>query len=135
MPRDNLGRSLNFKMADKGAKLALFFGLCWNHPDYPKPIAHLPMELSMFIQEVLWNLKSVSGGWFSNLKFLIMFIGTVVGPLVLLALGGRESKALSETGLAWSFLAIALLLLISLGAGFSMFSRVARFPSIGPSGI
>jgi hypothetical protein len=22
-------------MAEKGAKLALFFGLCWNHPGYP----------------------------------------------------------------------------------------------------
>jgi hypothetical protein len=86
----------------------------------------------MFIQEVLWNIKSVSGGWFSNLKFLIMFIGVVVGPLALLAIGGRDSNALSETGLAWSLLAIALLLLISLGAGFSMFMRGARFPSIGP---
>jgi hypothetical protein len=132
MPRDNLGRSLNFKTAEKGAKLALFFSPCWNHPDYPKPIAHLPVELSMFIQEVLWNLKSVSGGWFSNLKFLIMFTGVVVGPLVLLAFGGRDSDALSETGLAWSFLAIGLLLLIGLGVGFSMFWRVARFPSIGP---
>jgi hypothetical protein len=86
----------------------------------------------MFIQEVLWYLGSVSGGRFSNLKFLIMFIGVVVGPLVLLAFGGRDSNALSETGLAWSFLAIALLLLISLGVGFSMFRRGARFTSIGP---
>ena len=90
------------------------------------------MELSMLIKEYLLDLKAVTGDWLPRLKFLIMFIGTVVGPLVLLALGGRESKALSETGLAWSFLAIALLLLISLGAGFSMFRRVARFPSIGP---
>jgi hypothetical protein len=32
----------------------------------------------------------------------------------------------------WSFLAIALLLLISLGVGFSMFRREARVPSISP---
>jgi Domain of unknown function (DUF4440) len=37
----------NFKTAEKGAKLALFFGLCRNRPGYPKPIAHLPMELSI----------------------------------------------------------------------------------------
>jgi hypothetical protein len=117
-------------MAEKGAKLALFFGLCWNHPGYPKPIAHLSMELSMFIQDDLRDLKAASGDWLPSLKFLIMFVGAVVGPLVLLVFGGRDSGALSETGLAWYFLAIALLLLISLGAGFSMFMRVTKFPSI-----
>jgi hypothetical protein len=122
----------NFKMAGKKAKLALFFGLCWNHPGYPKPIAHLPMELSMFVQDYLQDIKSVSGDWRSSLKFLIMFIGAVVGPLVLLVVGGRDSGTQSEIGLAWSFLAIALLLLISLGAGFSMFRREARVPSISP---
>ena len=86
----------------------------------------------MFSQDNLRDLKAASGDWLPSLKFLIMFIGAVVGPLVLLVVGGRDSKTLSEPGLAWSFLAIALLLLISLGAGFSMFRREARFPSIGP---
>jgi len=122
-------------MAEKGAKLALSFGLCWNHPGYPKPIAHLPMELSMFIQDDLWDLKAASGDWFPNLKFLVMFIGVVVGPLVLLAVGGRDSNTMSETGLAWSFLAIVLLLLTGLGAGFSMFRREAGTPSISPKRI
>jgi hypothetical protein len=90
------------------------------------------MELSMFIQGVLQDLKAASGDWFPNLKFLTMFIGAVIGPLVLLVIGGRDSGTLSEIGLVWSFLAIALLLLISLGAGFSMFRREARVPSIGP---
>jgi hypothetical protein len=120
----------NFKTAEKGAKLALFFGLCWNHPGYPKPIAHLPMELSMLVQDFLRDIKAASGDWLSSLKFLIMFIGAVVGPLVLLVVGWRDSGTLSEIGLAWSFLVIALLLLISLGAGFSMFRREARVPSI-----
>jgi hypothetical protein len=86
----------------------------------------------MFIQDDLRDLKSVSGDWFPSLNFLVMFIGVVVGPLVLLAVGGRDLNTLWETGLAWSFLAIALLLLISLGAGFLMFSRKARVPSISP---
>jgi hypothetical protein len=51
---------------------------------------------------------------------------------VLLVLGGADSGTLSEIGLAWSFLAIALLLLTGLGAGFSMFRREARVPSINP---
>jgi hypothetical protein len=90
------------------------------------------MELSMFIQDVLQYLKVASGDWFSSLKFIIMFIGAVVGPLVLLVVGGRDSGTLSEIGLAWSFLVIAVLLLISLGAGFSMFRLEARVPSISP---
>jgi hypothetical protein len=120
----------NFEMAEKGAKLALFFGLCWDHPVYPKTIAHLPVELSMLVRDYLRDIKAVSGGRFPSLKFLIMFIGAVVGPLVLLVVGGRDSGTLSETGLALSFLAIALLLLISLGVGFSMFRREAGVPSI-----
>ena len=84
----------------------------------------------MFIQNILQDLKAVSGNWFPGVKFLIMFIGAVVGPLVLLVVGVRDSGTLSETGLALSFLAIALLLLISLGVGFSMFRREAGVPSI-----
>jgi len=84
----------------------------------------------MLVQDFLRDLNATSGKWFPGLKFLIMFIGAVVGPLVLLVVGGRDSKTLSEIGLAWSFLAIALLLLTSLGVGFSMFRRGARFPSI-----
>jgi hypothetical protein len=88
------------------------------------------MEISMLIRDYLRDLESAYGDWLPSLKFLIMFIGTVVGPLVLLVVGGRDSETLSETGLAWSFLAIVLLLLTGLGAGFSMFRRGARFPSI-----
>ena len=84
----------------------------------------------MLVQDYLRDIKAASGDWLLGLKFLIMFIGAVVGPLVLLVVGGRDSKTLSEPGLAWSFLAIALLLLISLCAGFSMFRREARVPSI-----
>jgi hypothetical protein len=90
------------------------------------------MELSMLIRDYLRDIKSAYGDWLPGLKFLIMFIGTVVGPLVLLVVGGRDSTTLSETSITWSFLAIALLLLTGLGAGFSMFRRGARFPSISP---
>jgi len=85
----------------------------------------------MLVQDYLRDIIAVSGDGFPSLKFLIMFIGAVVGPLVLLVVGGRDSGTLSETDLAWSFMAIALLLLISLGAGFLMFRREASVPSIG----
>jgi hypothetical protein len=89
----------------------------------------------MLVQDYLRGLKAASGNQVPGLKFLIMFIGAVAGPLVLLVVGGRDSKTLSESGLAWSFLAIALLLLMGLGAGFSMFRREARIPSISPTRI
>jgi hypothetical protein len=86
----------------------------------------------MLVQDYLRDIKMVSDDRLPSLKFLIMFIGAVVGPLVLLVVGVRDLGTLSETGLAWSFMAIALLLLTGLGVGFSMFMRGARFPSIGP---
>ena len=54
----------------------------------------------MLVQDFLRDLKSASGNWIPSLKFLIMFIGAVVGSLVLLVVGGRDSKILSEPGLA-----------------------------------
>jgi hypothetical protein len=90
------------------------------------------MKLSMLVQGFLRDIKSAYGDWLPGLRFLIMFIGMMVGPLVLLVVGVRDLGTLSETGLAWSFMAIALLLLTGLGVGFSMFMRGARFPSIGP---
>ena len=86
----------------------------------------------MLVEDYLQDIKSVYGDRLPSFKFLIMFIGAVVGPLVLLVIGGRDLGTLSEIGLAWSFLVIALLLLISLGAGFLMFRREARVPSIIP---
>jgi hypothetical protein len=89
------------------------------------------MELLMFIQDLLQDLKAVFGDWFPGVKFLVMFIGAVVGPLVLLVVGGRDLGTLSEPRLTWSFLVIATLLLISL----AMFRREARAASISPTRI
>ena len=86
----------------------------------------------MFTQDDLRELKAISGDWFPLAKFLIMFIGVVVGPLLLFVIGGRSLNILGEPGLVWSFLAITLLLLISMGVGFSMFRREARDLSISP---
>jgi hypothetical protein len=86
----------------------------------------------MFSQDNLQGLKAASGDWLHSLKFFIMFIGVVVGPLMLFVIGGRSLNTLGEPGLAWSSLAITLLLLISMGVGIRMFGRVARDLSIGP---
>ena len=86
----------------------------------------------MFSQNDQRELKTASGKWFHSSKFFIMLIGVVVGPLVLLVIGGRSLNTLGEPSLAWSSLAITLLLLISIGVGISMFGRVARDLSISP---
>ncbi len=86
----------------------------------------------MFIQDDLQNIKTAFDEWLPSLKFLLMFVGVVVGPLALLAVGGLDSNSLSVTGMVWSFMAIALLFFISLGVGFSLFSHETRVPSIRP---
>jgi hypothetical protein len=89
------------------------------------------MELSMFIQDDLQNIKTAFDEWLPSLKFLIMFVGVVVGPLAI-AVGGLDSNSLSVTGMVWSFVAIALLFFISLGVGFSRFRHETKVPSIRP---
>ena len=86
----------------------------------------------MFIQDDLQNIKTAFDEWLPSLKFHIMFVGVVVGPIALLAVGGLDSNSLSVTGMLWSFLAITLLFFISLGVGFWLFRHETRVPSIGP---
>jgi hypothetical protein len=53
----------------------------------------------MFSQNDPLELKATSGDWFPISKFLIMFIGVVVGPLVLFVIGGRSLNTLGSP--AW----------------------------------
>lgn len=73
----------------------------------------------MSIQNVLRGLKLTSVG--SLPRFLIMFIGVIVGPFILFVIGGYNSNILGLGGSAWYFLGFALLLLISIGGGVWMF--------------
>ena len=75
----------------------------------------------MSIQDVLQELNPTSVGRFRHTIFLMMFIGVVVGPLVLFAIVGRNPSLLVQPSWAWPFLAIALLLFISVGGGFLKF--------------
>ena len=104
-----------------------------NYPDYLKLTAEPPFkELTMSIQDVLREIKATSAGPFPRTTFLIIFVGVVVGPLVMFAIGGRPTNSLGQPGLVWSFLAIALLILTGIGLGFWMFSKDARRVSISP---
>ena len=77
----------------------------------------------MFNQDVLLNLKADSAGAFARPLPLFWFVATaVVGPFVLLTIGGRESN-----NLPWSFWAIVpLLALLVICVGFLRFMRESR---------
>jgi hypothetical protein len=72
----------------------------------------------MSIQNSIRRLRLTSVG--SLPRFLIMFILVVAGPLVLFVIGGYDLSILGLAGSAWVFLAIALLLIVSIGGGFLM---------------
>jgi hypothetical protein len=74
----------------------------------------------MSIKNSIRRLSITSVGSFA--RFLIMFILVVVGPLVLIVIGGYD-QSMPGLASAWFFLAIALLLIVSIGSGFLMFRR------------
>jgi hypothetical protein len=87
----------------------------------------------LFIQNILRELKATSVDSFPRTAFLIMFVGVVVGPLVLLGHGGSSAHILPPISLFWYFPAISLLLLSGIGFGFLMFRYelfMARVSSI-----
>jgi hypothetical protein len=77
----------------------------------------------MTIQNAIRRLKANYAGPFPRSKFLMMFIGVVVGPLVLLANVGRNPAA---PGIPWDFIAITSMLLAVTVIGFAMFRRDAQ---------
>lgn len=74
----------------------------------------------MQIQSVLLNLKAASAGAFARPAPLFRFVAAaLVGPFVLLTIGGRLSN-----NLPWYFwTATLLLLLIVISIGFLRFTR------------
>ena len=84
----------------------------------------------MPIQGVLRRVKAISAGTYARSTMLIGIIGVVVVPLVLIAIGGRDLNTLSQPGLAWYFLGVALMLLGGVGYGYFKFKHKARTLSI-----
>ena len=90
----------------------------------------------MFIQDNLQKLKVFSEEDFSNTKFLVMFIGVVIAPLALFAIGGQLPNTIWQSGLAWTLFAIGLLPLVSIATRLTMYRSSyyeRRPPSIAAS--
>jgi hypothetical protein len=74
-----------------------------------------------------WHMNVPQEGVFDRVALAAGLIGAVVGPFVLLAIGGRDPNNPSAPGLPWYFLVIVLLLvLVIIGVGFFMFARESR---------
>jgi hypothetical protein len=73
---------------------------------------------------------------FPDSKFLLMFGAVVIGPLVVFALAGRDSQALTQPSLLWSELVLAVLMLLGVSSGIWRFkhtSQAAAGLSIAPA--
>lgn len=63
-----------------------------------------------------------------RVALLLGLIGAVVGPFVLLAIGGNDQSNPNQPNLPWYFLVIVLLLLLLIvAAGFVMFTRESHY--------
>jgi len=75
-----------------------------------------------------WHVKVPQEGVFDRIALVAGLIGAVVGPFVLLALGGRDPSSPNAPILPWYFLAIVLVLvLVIVGAGFVLFTRESHY--------
>ncbi|HZM85320.1 MAG TPA: hypothetical protein VFF31_02075 [Blastocatellia bacterium] len=75
-----------------------------------------------------WHLKVPQEGVFDRIALVAGLIGVVVGPFVLLAIGGRDPNNPDAPNLPWYFLAIVLVLVLAIvGAGFVLFTRESHY--------
>ncbi len=75
-----------------------------------------------------WHLKVPQEGLFDRIALVAGLVGVVVGPFVLLAIGGRDSSTPNAPNLPWYFLAIVLVLvLVIVGVGFVLFTRESHY--------
>jgi len=75
-----------------------------------------------------WHLKVPQEGVFDRIALVAGLVGVVVGPFVLLAIGGRDSSTPNAPNLPWYFLAIVLVLvLVIVGVGFVLFTRESHY--------
>jgi len=75
-----------------------------------------------------WHLKVPQEGVFDRIALVAGLLGVVVGPFVLLAIGGRDPSTPNAPGLPWYFLVIVLVLvLVIVGVGFVLFTRESHY--------
>jgi hypothetical protein len=74
-----------------------------------------------------WHVKVPQEGVLDRIALLVGLVGAIVGPFVLLAIGGRDPNNSNEANLPWYFLVIVLVIVLAIvGVGFLMFTRESR---------
>lgn len=71
-----------------------------------------------------YHIRVPREGVLDRVALLVGLVGAVVGPFLLLAMGGRSDMGQTQPNLPWYFLVIVLVLvLVIIGVGFVMFTR------------
>ena len=75
-----------------------------------------------------WRVKVPHEGMLDRVALVVGLLGAIVGPFVLLAIGGRDPNRPDQPNLPWYFLAIVLILvLVIVGVGFVLFTRESHY--------
>jgi MFS family permease len=75
-----------------------------------------------------WHLKVPQEGVLDRIALVLGLAGAIVGPFVLLAIGGHDASNQNATNLPWYFLAIVLVaVLVIVGVGFVLFTRESNY--------
>lgn len=75
-----------------------------------------------------WHVRVPQEGALDRLALLLGLVGAIVGPFVLLAIGGRDPANPNAPNLPWYFLTIVLVLvLVIVGVGFVLFTRESHY--------
>ena len=75
-----------------------------------------------------WRVKVPREGILDRVALVIGLLGAIVGPFVLLAIGGRDPNRPDQPNLPWYFLVIVLVLvLVIVGVGFVLFTRESHY--------
>ena len=75
-----------------------------------------------------WHVKVPQEGMLDRIALLVGLVGAIVGPFILLAIGGRDSSNPNAPNLPWYFLVIVIaLVLVIVGVGFVLFTRESHY--------
>lgn len=74
------------------------------------------------------HVKVPQEGMLDRVALLIGLVGAVVGPFVLLAVGGNDPTNPNQANLPWYFLVIVILVVLAIvGVGFVLFTRESHY--------
>ena len=75
-----------------------------------------------------WHVNVPQEGALDRVALVIGLVGAIVGPFVLLALGGRDPSNPNAPNLPWYFLVVVIVLvLVIVGVGFVLFTRESHY--------